>query len=163
MPSMRPPGRKGLSTNLRHVDHDRASHIVDLVNRMQRSLRLQAREELAPLGVTPSQVRALRVLDRAALPLRMHELARDLGVVPRSATSVVDELEAVDAVRREPDPNDRRATRIVLTSRGREILAHWGKIRQAGIARLLDRLSDDEQEELERLLSRVVDSELGSP
>lgn len=79
--------------------------------------------------------------------------------MPRSATSIVDELEAAALVRREPDPADRRATLVTLTERGDKVLQHWAHIRQAAMAELLERLSESDQEDLERLLALLLPSE----
>ena len=67
-------------------------------------LRRAARGELEPLGLTFGQARALRLLARADEPLRMGELAVRLEVVPRSATAMVDALEAAGLVERRADP-----------------------------------------------------------
>lgn len=141
------------------MEPDRAARISDLLTTTNRALRHQANEQLQPLGVTPAQFRVLRILGGADGPLRMSELADRLRVVPRSATSVVDELEQARAVRREPDPADRRATLVVLTDEGREVLRRWSAVRREGMAQLLDRLTDDEQSELVRLLSLLAESD----
>jgi DNA-binding MarR family transcriptional regulator len=88
--------------------------------------------------------------------LRIGDLARRLDVVPRSATSVVDDLERLGHVRREGDPQDRRATLVVLTAGGTSVLDEIRRRRRAGLAELLDRLTPAEQAELVRLLSRLA-------
>ncbi|MGH8774776.1 MAG: MarR family winged helix-turn-helix transcriptional regulator [Jiangellaceae bacterium] len=143
------------------MEPELAAHTADLLAQTNRRLRRQAEERLGPLGVTPSQLRTLRVLGRAVEPLRISELARRLDVVPRSATSVVDTLEETGYVRREPDPHDRRATLLVLTGSGKALLDDLGRRRQAGLAELLDRLTPDEQNELVRLLTRLAGPEAG--
>ena len=45
----------------------------------------------------------------------MSEVAAGLGIVPRSATTAVEALEAAGFVVRLPDPNDRRSVLVVLT------------------------------------------------
>src|ERR1700723_1257347 len=84
---------------------------------MKRLRRAQA-QRLAPLGLTPGQERALRIITRSEEPLRMTELADHLGIVPRSVTTVIDALEEAGLVRREIDPHNRRAIRLHLTDRG---------------------------------------------
>jgi DNA-binding MarR family transcriptional regulator len=58
--------------------------------------------------------------------LRANELVRE-GVLTQAAMSrFVDRVEAAGCVRREVDPDDRRAQRVVLTDRGIELLrAMW--------------------------------------
>jgi DNA-binding MarR family transcriptional regulator len=49
---------------------------------------------------------------------RLTELARRANMTPQAMGELVDDLERMDYVSRRPDPDDRRAKRIVLTSRG---------------------------------------------
>lgn len=123
--------------------------------RTNRRLRRQAGHELASAGVTPSQFRALRVL--AGGPLRISDLARRLDVVPRSATSVVDDLEAAGKVERHPDAADRRATLVAITDAGTDVLTAQRHRRRAGVAELLNRLSEADQAELIRLLTMLAE------
>ena len=139
------------------VETDIAAQTADLLARTNRRLRRQAEERLGPVGVTPGQLRVLRTLARAEGPLRIGDLARRLDVVPRSATSVVDDLEALGHVRRTSDPADRRATLVALTAGGIAVLDELGRRRRAGLAELLDRLTAAEQAELVRLLTRLTD------
>ncbi|MDL9978193.1 MarR family winged helix-turn-helix transcriptional regulator [Microbacterium sp. ASV49] len=49
---------------------------------------------------------------------RLTDLARGAGMTPQAMGEVVDELEELGYVRREPDPADRRAKRVMLTPLG---------------------------------------------
>src|ERR1700735_1403189 len=73
-----------------------------------RRLRETSQEALAPWDIAPSQFRALRVLKRHGV-MRLSELADHLRIAARSATEVIDALEARDLVERRPAPADRRA------------------------------------------------------
>jgi DNA-binding MarR family transcriptional regulator len=53
--------------------------------------------------------------------LRMGELARRARLAKQTITTMVTLLERDGLVRREPDPDDGRASRIHLTERGREL------------------------------------------
>lgn len=139
------------------MEPDVAAQAADLLIRTNRRIRRQAEQRLGPVGVTPGQLRVLRVLARAEGPVRISVLARRLDVVPRSATSVIDDLETRGHVRREPDPSDRRATLVLLTDSGSAVLDDLAQSRQAGLAELLDRLTLAEQAELIRLLTRLTD------
>ena len=95
-----------------------------------RQLRHQTQHTLAPWDVTPSQARALGVLTRHG-SMRLGALSEHLRIAPRSATEVVDALEEAGLVERRPDPCDRRAILVALTSHGEEVAA---KIRAARAA-----------------------------
>src|SRR5580692_2523258 len=92
--------------------------LADQLHGLTRRLRRAQAERLAPLGLTPAQERALRLITRGDEPLRMTELAERLGIVPRSLTTVVDALEEAGLVGREIDPRNRRAILLHLTERG---------------------------------------------
>jgi DNA-binding MarR family transcriptional regulator len=66
--------------------------LADLLHRLTKRLRRAQAEQLAPLGLTPAQERALRMIAREDEPPRMTELADRLGIVPRSLTPVIDAL-----------------------------------------------------------------------
>jgi DNA-binding MarR family transcriptional regulator len=67
--------------------------LADLIHGLTRRLRRAQAEGLAPLGLTPAQERALRMIARSEEPLRMTEIADRLHIVPRSLTTVIDDLE----------------------------------------------------------------------
>jgi len=118
-------------------------------------LRRASRAELEPLGLTFGQARALRLLDRAGAPLRMGELAARLEVVPRSATTMIDGLEAAGLVARSADPADRRSVLVRPTAAGEALLARLGRARRAGAETLFAGLDQAQREELLELLTVV--------
>ena len=59
--------------------------------------------------------------------VRVGEIARNLGVRVPSATEQIIKLEKAGLARREPDPNDSRAVRVVLTAEGRAAVAAANK------------------------------------
>ena len=75
-----------------------------------------------PLGITWSQLRALRTVDRCDGAIRMSELASRLGIARRSATSVVDDLVGHGLLERRDDPADRRAVEVAVTAAGTRLL-----------------------------------------
>ncbi|TCO40536.1 DNA-binding MarR family transcriptional regulator [Kribbella antiqua] len=131
---------------------DTAEQIAALLDGLVRRQRRATKEGL---DVTHGQLRMLRTLDHADRALRLSELANQLGIVPRSATSVVDDLEAARLVARSPDPNDRRATLVTLTPAGTELLTTIRRNRRDAMVTLIDRLSAAERSDLLRLLTRL--------
>ncbi|GAA2191229.1 MarR family winged helix-turn-helix transcriptional regulator [Micromonospora lupini] len=114
-------------------------------------LRRQTRESLAPWDVTPSQSRALGVLGRHG-EVRPGTLAEHLHIAPRSATEVIDDLQARGLVERRPDPADRRATLVALTAEGTRISADIRAARRAEADRFFGHLDDSDRAELARIL-----------
>jgi DNA-binding MarR family transcriptional regulator len=128
--------------------------LSEAISAVARQLRHASQETLAPWDITPSQLRALRVLGHHGA-LHMSALSDRLRIAPRSVTEVVDALEARGLVARRPDPADRRATLVELTENGDEVL---GAIRAAhGLEaeRAFDRLSAADRDHLARILRQL--------
>ena len=135
---------------------DTSAEIADLVAAVSRRIRIDANRDLGPLGVTWAQVRALRMLARAAGPMRMSDLADRLDIARRSATSVVDELAGRNLVERHDDPVDRRAVAVVVTEHGVRLLEKLRSRRRAAASALTAGLSASELTTLQDLLARLV-------
>ncbi|GAB7029716.1 MarR family transcriptional regulator [Streptomyces sp. NPDC021749] len=138
------------------VSSNLAEQLVRLTRRMHRAqMRHMAHLDLA---VTPAQSRVLRIVGHYRdTPPRMADLAQRLEVVPRAVTTLVDALEANGAVRRVPDPANRRVVRIELTDTGRSTLRALRSARRAAAEEILAPLTADQREVLGGLLSTLVD------
>lgn len=90
--------------------------------------------------------------------MRLKDLAERLRIAPRSATEVVDQLQAKGLVGRQPDPADRRATRIVLTEEGARARARIREERRRQAGDFFSVLSAPDRAELARLLAELVRS-----
>jgi DNA-binding MarR family transcriptional regulator len=135
--------------------YEDAGQLADLLHRLTRRLRRSQAERLAPLGLTPAQERALRIISRSDEPLRMTELADRLGIVPRSLTTVVDALEEAGLVRREIDPRNRRAILLRLTDQGTAVRDELREARRRAAEDLFAPMPDDDRELLANLLLRL--------
>ncbi len=120
-----------------------------------RALRRRSMAALEPLGLSPHQARALRVLGDEGL--RVSALAQGLRIAPRSATEVADGLEAQGLVERAPDPDDRRAVLVRLTDAGRAVLARAERARTEESETLFARLDATERAQLARLLRQLAE------
>ncbi|MFI9554482.1 MarR family winged helix-turn-helix transcriptional regulator [Nonomuraea endophytica] len=132
-----------------------ATELLELVHRISHRFRRGYRTGLEPLGLSPSQARALKVLMEAGQPLRMVQLAEALRIAPRSVTPVVDALEEAGLLRREVDPANRRSTLVVLTDEGRGAFVRVQLVRAAVAADLFAPLSAEQRETLRDLLTLV--------
>lgn len=121
-----------------------------------RQLRETSQETLAPWDITPSHLRALRVLRRHG-PMRLSALSDHLHIAARSATEVVDGLEARGLVERRPDPGDRRATLVEVTEHGASVLDAIRAARGTEAERAFGRLSPADRDDLARILRQLRD------
>ncbi|HEY7002925.1 MAG TPA: MarR family transcriptional regulator [Gaiellaceae bacterium] len=103
--------------------------------------------------LTTSQAQTVRlvILDG---PQRVGSLAKQLGVTMATASRTVDALVNAGLVRREQDPQDARAVRVVLTARGRR--EH--QVRYRRFVRALERLSDELSEVERRQLADALET-----
>jgi DNA-binding MarR family transcriptional regulator len=121
-----------------------------------RQLRETSQQALAPWGITPSYLRALRVL-RHHGTMRLSELSEHLHIAPRSTTEVADGLESRGLIERRPDPGDRRATLVEVTERGVTVLDAIRAARGTEAERVFGRLSQEDRAHLARILRELRD------
>jgi DNA-binding MarR family transcriptional regulator len=122
---------------------------------LMRQLDAEMKGELPDFGF--SHYVGLKVL-AVRSPCTANELALALDQTPSAVTRLLDKLEALGAVRREPHAQDRRALQIVMTEQG---VALWERLRLRGeraIEHGLRDLSAPERELLTSLLIRVRDA-----
>ena len=137
---------------------DLIGQLGELLVRSSWRLRRGAAKELAPLGVTFGQARALRVL-AASEPMRMADLAASLEIVPRSLTTMVDSLVTAGLVDREADPHDRRSVLVSPTRAGRAVLDRMDSTQRATAEELFGRLTAPQRRTLLSLLVLLADQD----
>ncbi len=116
---------------------------------------------LAPHGLSEGRFVILFLLDAASEGLAPNALAEQAGVTRATVTGLLDGLEREALIERQPVAGDRRALRIRLTSKGKQVATtvfdqhgHW-------IAGLFGNLSASERQQLAALLDKVA-ANLGS-
>ncbi|MFD0883520.1 MarR family winged helix-turn-helix transcriptional regulator [Streptosporangium algeriense] len=130
------------------IDRD----VCKLVHQFTHRLDVHVRRVAEELGITASQVIALRELSE---PITARELASRMSCEPSNATFVLDRLEQQGLIQREPHPTDRRAKQIVLTASGQRCRA--GVLERLSAASPLTRLTADQQKSLRDLLQALID------
>lgn len=144
---------------IRRMDTGHSPNLSDSFMAVARRIRRSHMTALEPFGLNPSQSRALHVLARERESVRLRDLAEHLHIVARSATDIVDSLEAAELVTRAPDPSDRRAVLVELTDAGRALLDRVDEARRQVSADMFDGLEPAERTELDRLLHKIADSD----
>jgi DNA-binding MarR family transcriptional regulator len=151
------PGLPGLGgTDRGGTDPASDESLADAFGAVARQLRERSAETLAPWDITPAHLRALRTLARHGT-MRLSELSDRLQIAPRTATEVVDALQAGGLVQRRADPADRRATLVEVTDHGTGILAEIRETSGIEASRIFGRLSPADRAQLARILSELRD------
>jgi len=128
--------------------------VLSRVSRLARHLDLARREAFAAHGLEPWEFDVLAALRREGAPYALSpgRLLQVTLVTSGTMTNRIDRLEAKGLVEREPDPDDGRSVRVLLTDAGRtrvddaltDLLAHE--------RRILAALAPDDREKLADLL-----------
>ena len=111
-------------------------------------------QRLEPTGLSLPKLQMLTHLVEAGEPLPLGKLAGRSACAKSNVTQLVDRLEADGLVRREPDPDDRRSVRAVITDAGLCAYETAARAQAEAEAELLESLSPDEQQHLASLLER---------
>ncbi|MDQ3741883.1 MAG: MarR family transcriptional regulator [Actinomycetota bacterium] len=93
--------------------------------------------------------------------LRVNELAREVVLSPTAMSRFVDRVERAGHVRREPDPDDRRALQIALTDEGVEALRAIWPVYRRGIETHFGAALGASGPRLRRIFERMSESARG--
>ncbi len=148
-----------MTDNTPSVSIETSAELAELFRRTARRLHRGTREALAPLGLSGSQARLVRLLAHG--PLRMSVIAERLAVVARTVTDVVDGAEVAGLVARRDDPTDRRSTLVELTPSGRRLLDQLDAARSESATRVFGVLTEAKRTQLLALLQEVGVSDEG--
>jgi DNA-binding MarR family transcriptional regulator len=89
--------------------------------------------------------------------MRVGDLARELRVTVGGTSKLIDRIQRAGLIARQPDPDDRRASRVALTAAGKRKLNAAVKSYEAEVAAILRGvLSPDEQRQMSRYASRLL-------
>lgn len=122
-----------------------------LISMLERVMRNEIAEALAPLDLTLQQFVTLLVLDSRGL-LSNAELARISHMSPQSANKTVKALAANGYITHRQDPQHKRILLLAITRRGRSVLKKADKSVQGVEARMQASKSLKEQKQLQAQL-----------
>jgi MarR family transcriptional regulator, organic hydroperoxide resistance regulator len=89
--------------------------------------------------------------------MRVGDLARALSVTVGGTSKLVDRIEGAGLIAREPDPDDRRASRVGLTTAGKRKLTAGVKTYESEVGSILGGvLSPEEQHQMSDCVSRLL-------
>jgi DNA-binding MarR family transcriptional regulator len=111
-------------------------------------------ESAREYGLTVQQGQLLCVL--MGRPYGMGDLGATLGLEKSSLTGLVDRAVRRGLVRREPDPDDRRAIQVVLTDEGRDLAEEFYAATCRRVDELAAGLPTPDRDRLAGLLGRIV-------
>ena len=104
-----------------------------------------------PDELTPSRLSALATV-ASAEPLAVGELAKRMAVSTPTVSHIVDALDKLGLVSRQPDPNDRRVCRLTTSEAGAELLEELSRRTTGTLADRIHQLPLAQQTALEAAL-----------
>jgi DNA-binding MarR family transcriptional regulator len=113
-------------------------------------------EAEARVGLRPSHTTLLPHLDLEE-GTRLTELAEAMGITKQAVGQLVEDLERMGVVHREPDPLDGRAKRVKVTRQGRAAFQHGQQTLRALEAEVARKLGRAEVDALRRGLADLME------
>lgn len=104
--------------------------------------------------LTPHHYSALIALAQLGA-MSQQQLSHLVGIDPRNAVPVIDQLQARGLLARDPDPTDRRRNAVTLTNRGKKLLTQLRHDADAAEDELLTPLTTSEQRALHAILTKL--------
>ena len=129
------------------------AELLRLLHELSSTFARRTREALDDLDLSESAAGVLWMLDPAAPPATMRQLARRLGCDPSNISLVSARLERAGMVERRVNPDDARSRLLVLTGAGRAVRTRL--LNHVRRQMPLADLEAAEQRELVRLLGVV--------
>lgn len=146
-----PKGKTAEAAQRRDI---KLGYLIHDVSRMRRTVFDQL---MKPLGITRAQWWVLAHLSRHD-GMAQTQLASMLDVGKASLGSLLDRLEATGFIERRPDATDRRMKRVFLSRSSHQLLEKLVKTESDFNEQILASLSDNDRNELIRMLTSVKES-----
>jgi len=154
--------RPGVEPATESTSHGTDAFVIEesvgyLVNRLARQMAADLAHQLRPLGIGVGQWAVLLFLWYEDGQTQA-ELARRVAIEPPTMVRTIDRMVRDGLVTREPDPDDRRATRIALSARGAALRDELVPLAMAVNEATLSCLNGPEQTAFTKLLHRLVNA-----
>jgi len=134
------------------AEFDRAGHLMGMLHR---ALRRKYDRQLKDFGITPCQFEVLMILWEEE-GILLSELGRRVSRDGPTITGVIDRMENKILVKRKRDTHDRRAVRVVLTSKSKGMKEQLSATKKLVLQKIARNLSRKEIASLESVLAKMM-------
>ncbi len=146
-----------MSTSPGSRETEVAEFAGQLFFRLWRVSHTRTAAALQSIHLTPARFAVLNYLGRHD-GATQRAIGTAMGIDPSTMVSLVDELQRAGLASRRPNPSDRRAYAVTLTTKGRRALERARTLAQETEDEVLAGLSAGERHELCRLMRRALDA-----
>jgi DNA-binding MarR family transcriptional regulator len=117
-------------------------------------MRRAVHDGMSVTGLSFARTKVLAQLQQSG-PTRQNVLAVECDVAPHTITDIVDALERDGLAGRQPDPTDRRAKLVALTSAGESALAAASAARERLLQQIFGTLDAEDRATMVRILDTL--------
>ncbi len=128
--------------------------VTSQVGDLSQCLRRSFNRYIRSAGLTYPQSRVIGTLSKEQ-GIKQAALAERMDMQPIALARLIDRMEVAGWVERRPDPIDRRAVQLFLTTKAQPILREIRDARADFEKAVLAGISDAEQDQLRRLLGKI--------
>ncbi|WP_343525590.1 MarR family winged helix-turn-helix transcriptional regulator [Sphingomonas sp.] len=133
------------------IDHQTiATRYGGIYTRLHRLLD----RRMAAQGASLARTKMLHHIANNA-PVRAADVAEWFDLAPRTVTQAIDTMERDALVVRVPDPADRRAKRLDITDKGRQVILQTEPLRRELIEQAFSLLTEDDVVHFARILDKL--------
>jgi DNA-binding MarR family transcriptional regulator len=136
----------------------KASDLSEALRNVNWYMRKRVDAAVSAHGLSLARAKLLSRMEQQG-PCRPGELASQLGQSPRTLTDAIDALERDGLAERKPDPSDRRALLVSVTSRGRRALRAIEEPKRLALEGLFRSLSPAQQQTLLKALELILEDQ----
>jgi DNA-binding MarR family transcriptional regulator len=136
---------------------DSPRNIPRLLTRVRVALLDALDRELAPYDISAAQLIILALVANGEATSAAG-LCKGISYDPGAMTRMLDRLEQKGLIRRRPDPDDRRTTKLELTAEGRELYPKLAETKNRIQRQFLRGFSKADVDSLVGLLNRMYDN-----
>ncbi|SFQ61300.1 DNA-binding transcriptional regulator, MarR family [Roseivivax halotolerans] len=137
-------------------DVDDLHHAVATLMRALKIAETKLRIAHNEFSFTPAEIQTLRFVSGKD-GCKLSELGEYLGIVPTTASSLVDRLVERGLLRRDRPDTNRRAVALHLTVDGRDTFGRLEAEERATMQIMLDALDPEERADFVRKMTRIAD------
>ena len=136
---------------------DSPRNIPRLLTRVRFAVLEALDRELAPFDISAAQLIVLALVANGEAT-SASSLCKGISYDPGAMTRMLDRLEQKGLIRRRPDPDDRRTTKLELTDEGRALYPELAATKSKIQRQFLKGFTEAEVDTLARLLGRMYDN-----
>lgn len=130
--------------------------IAVLIRRIDLLLSKARRNELVHLGVTPAQAGVLHFTQMFKTPCTIIQLWQSMGRSNSSMVGIINRMERKDLIKRQVDYQNKKYTRILLTSKGKALYEKAVKL--SAFVTIISSLPEEDKRKLKLYLDTLSEA-----